>query len=356
MIPPCDPTILETNPHFKRLYQHLTTTLLNPDGSTRANDAQPTRKAVQEELRDCQLRNAKKQIKTQTLRQMAFNPDSELPDDCREPIAVVSLFLESSPSQLDQNDQCNGGGDVHTFIAPDIDKFYSNLHMMMPSFAKVLSSTMRDLRMLTNPGDTAGSSTSASIEDSRPHIRTRSRSKLAPSIPLSSQISGRLRALREMQFSELPASRTQMAATAAEVLALRTEVLERTVTLLERAKHGALARATKAKAEHLATVAHGVEGKLNVMRLDILAAIHTPEVSAALNRYHQHLRDTRERLEERREAALEELKAYEDADSATNSGIRGPAKSGPIGEIARRYGTLIREIEDVKTEIHRLGG
>jgi diphthamide biosynthesis protein 3 len=53
-----------------------------------------------------------------------------------------------------------------------------------------------------------------------------------------------------------------MAATAAEVVAARARVLERTVVILERAKHGALARATKAKAEHLAVVAQGVEGKL----------------------------------------------------------------------------------------------
>lgn len=53
-----------------------------------------------------------------------------------------------------------------------------------------------------------------------------------------------------------------MAAIAAEVLAMRAQVMERTVVLLERAKHGALARTAKAKAEHLATVAQGVEGKL----------------------------------------------------------------------------------------------
>lgn len=61
---------------------------------------------------------------------------------------------------------------------------------------------------------------------------------------------------------ELPAARRQMAVTAAEVLAIKTLVLERTVVILERVKHGALARATKAKAEYLGTVAQGVEGKL----------------------------------------------------------------------------------------------
>ena len=48
MLPPCDPAILENNPQFKRLYQNLTTNLLNPDASTRANHAQPARKAVLE--------------------------------------------------------------------------------------------------------------------------------------------------------------------------------------------------------------------------------------------------------------------------------------------------------------------
>ena len=71
-----------------------------------------------------------------------------------------------------------------------------------------------------------------------------------------------MRNLRRVQLSELPAARREMATTAATLLAVQTLVLERTVVILERAKHGALARATKAKAEHLATVSQGIEGKL----------------------------------------------------------------------------------------------
>lgn len=48
MIPPCDPTVLENNPQFKKLHQQLTTTLLDADGSTCANNAQPERRAVLE--------------------------------------------------------------------------------------------------------------------------------------------------------------------------------------------------------------------------------------------------------------------------------------------------------------------
>lgn len=87
------------------------------------------------------------------------------------------------------------------------------------------------------------------------------------------------------------------------------------------------------------------------MRLDALAAIHTPEVNAALSHYFQHLRNARERLEERRRLVLNELKAYEDVDSST---VKGPAKPGPIVGIVRQYGFLIKQIEDVKSEIRRL--
>lgn len=85
---------------------------------------------------------------------------------------------------------------------------------------------------------------------------------MAPVPPLSPQLQDRVRTIRRVQLSELPAARRQMAATAAAVVRTQGQILERTVVILERVKHGALARATKAKAEHLATVAQGIEGKL----------------------------------------------------------------------------------------------
>ncbi|RDW81085.1 uncharacterized protein DSM5745_04642 [Aspergillus mulundensis] len=350
MIPPCDPTILEQNPHFKRLHQHLTTTLLNPDGSTRAIDAQPGRRDALNELRNCQIRNTKKQIKKQTLRQLAFDSDNELPEKCREPVAVVSFYLESSPNQLDLIDDSRDGPNSDTLLASDIEQFYSKLPLIVPYFTRALASVLHDLQSLANASDRAAL-LNASIEGQMSHIQARSRAKAARQVSLALQLGEKVRALRHVQISELPAARTRMAATAAEVLALRAAILERTVTLLERTRHGALARATKAKAEHLATVAHGVEGKLRVMRLDALAAIHTPEVNAALSRYYQHLRDTRARLEERRHTVLDELKAYEDVDS---SNIKGPASSRPVAQTARRFGSLMREIAEVESEIQRL--
>jgi diphthamide biosynthesis protein 3 len=92
------------------------------------------------------------------------------------------------------------------------------------------------------------------------------------------------------------------------------------------------------------------------MKLDISATIYKPETVAALSRYRQHLRDTREQLKERQASALEELKAYEEVDceALNRGGSRGRSESAPMKEIARRYGALIHDIEDVRLEMERL--
>ncbi|GKZ39137.1 hypothetical protein AbraIFM66950_011946 [Aspergillus brasiliensis] len=337
---------------FKRLYTHLTTSLLNPDGSTRAQDAQPARQAVVEEVKACRIRDAKKQIKKQALRRLAFDPDSGLPDDCRDPVAIITFYLESSPDLLELDDDPNDAAtDAQVLLAPDIDEFYSNLPLIATPLSTILSTTLNDIRTIANAGTSDSAGSGSTPVPSEPPRTTRARNRQAmlrsiTQVSLASQLEDRIRALRQVQLMELPAARTRMAATAAEVLATRAAVLERTVMLLERAKHGAMARAAKAKADHLVAVAQGIEGKLNVTKLDILATIHTPEVVGALHRYHQHLQDTRERLEERRAMALEELKSYEDSMDG--------AGRGPMKELARQYGSLIQEVEDVRMEIERL--
>ncbi|PKY05878.1 hypothetical protein P168DRAFT_289286 [Aspergillus campestris IBT 28561] len=345
MLPPCDPTILENNSQFKRLYQNLTTNLLNPDGSTRTNDLQPARREVREVLNECRLRHAKRHIKRQILRQLAFDPDSGVPDDYRETAAIITLYLESSPTQLDSDVDPRDGADALSLLGPDIDAFYADLPILMPSFANALSATVQDLRAIVNAGDSHARAPPPPSETSRARARNRqSMIRAAAQAPLAPQISDRTRHVRRMQLSEIPASRARLATTAAEVLAAKAQVLERAVVLLERTKHGAVARATKAKAEHLAMVAEGVDGKLSVMQLETSAAINTPEIVTALGRYQEHLKETRERVERQKARLLEELDGYQTADT----------ESGPIKEIARRYGGLIKEMEGVRMEIERL--
>ncbi|KAJ5432258.1 uncharacterized protein N7458_011414 [Penicillium daleae] len=346
MIPPCDPTILEQNPQFKRLYENLTTNLLNPDGSTCAHTADPARRAVVDDLKQCQLRSAKKRITEHTLKQLAFTTDSGLSDECRDILALIAIYLETPRSAIDpdtpQDDpsQPQPSDDTLTLLAPTISSFYTQIPTLITPFSTLLANTLIILRALSATPDTEPTQTPAppsTNHQSRTRARDRRvRASLAPSPPLAAQLRKRVDALRAAQLSELPATRRDMASTAARVMAVRAAVLERVVVVLERAKHGALARGVRARAEHLAVVAQGIEGKVEVSKLEIAAALYTPETLGALDRYRVHLRESRARLDERRVVVVEELE-------------RG------LTEIAGRYGDLVKEVENARIEIARLG-
>ncbi len=77
--------------------------------------------------------------------------------------------------------------------------------------------------------------------------------------------------------------------------------------------------------------------------------VYTPEVVEALSVYMGHLRDARGRLKERRREAENQLRRYgvgrEDDEGA---------KEKVMKEIARVYGEMVREVEDIKRDMSRL--
>ncbi|KAJ5298892.1 uncharacterized protein N7443_007012 [Penicillium atrosanguineum] len=361
MIPPCDPSILENNPQFKRLYENLTTNLLNPDGSTRAHSADPTREAVAEDLKQCQIRSTKKRIKERTLKQLASAADSSLPNECHDNLAIITLYLETPRSAIDpespQNTEEPTKDNAASLLAPDIEIFYSHIPSLILPFSNILSTAIHELRSLSTTNAEESPDTEPLQEKPQnisAHYRSTS-NHYARARARDRRLSDRVQTLRRVQIADLPAARRKMAATAAELLAVQTQVLERVVVLLERVKYGVFARATKAKAEHLATVAQGVEGKLEVTKLEIAATLYTPETLAALSRYQQHIRESKNRLEERRELAMEELSRYGDVQASETTGLDRSGPGGTMSEIARRYGSLAKEVETVRMEIARLG-
>lgn len=50
MLPPVDSTVLQNNPDFAILYKTLTTVILNPNGSTKADPKAKQREAVKQVL------------------------------------------------------------------------------------------------------------------------------------------------------------------------------------------------------------------------------------------------------------------------------------------------------------------
>lgn len=205
------------------------------------------------------------------LNQLAFAPDTSLPADVRtrdaprphlanpiqhhDNLAIITLFLSTPPGTLTREENDN-----LSLLAEDIQAFLTNIPSLIQPLSTLLAKSIHDLRALS------AQETTPDTEPPSHHARTRARDRRVRSslaIPLlSHELSARVRNLRNTQLVDISTAHRRMAVTAAEVAALRTGVLERTVLILERAKHGALARATKAKADHLAIVAQGVEGKL----------------------------------------------------------------------------------------------
>ncbi|CAG8079206.1 unnamed protein product [Penicillium olsonii] len=358
MFPPCDPSILEHNPQFKRLYENLTTSLLAPDASTRAQPTSSANAVVEvsrgtvyasranhaQDLKQCQSQHAKKRIKEDMLQQLAFVPENSLPADHHDNLAIITLFLSTPPEALITDQE----KDTLSLLAPDIQTFTANIPTLIQPLSTLISKSIHELRAL---------STQQQVPEPEPpshHARARARDRrartsIAPIPLLAEELSTRVRNLRRTQLVEIPAARRKMAVTAAEVVALQTRILERTVVILERAKYGALARATRAKADHLAIVAQGVEGKLEITKLEIGAMIYSPETVAALSRYKVHLGDVAEHLEERKNTAIADLKALGDPELCDLDG-------GTLDDIKSRYGTLAREVELVKGEIAQLHG
>ncbi|PGH01803.1 hypothetical protein GX51_04983, partial [Blastomyces parvus] len=345
------------------------------------------------DLKKYLARAVKARILTRIVAQVAAGDgNGGLDDELRTLVSLIVLYLQHSANNNNSNKENNNNqispdetSELLSLLAPDLKKFYSAIPSLIPSITAILSANLTHLKALANASPpinpTNNSSGSNSNNDSHTSSRTainksnntqtRPSNRLRPlslkpspaDISLPTQLSNRLRTLRTIQSHDLPTARTKMTVTAAAVLAAHAEVMERVIHILERTKHGVLARGIKARADHVAVVLEGVEGKVCIMRHEMLSAIYTPETTAALTHYRDHLYDTRLRLEERRKQALLELEAYERADmgetgkqAAGGGGEGGSGKPGAMVEIARRYGTLVKEVEGVKMEIRRLGG
>ncbi|RAO65817.1 uncharacterized protein BHQ10_001829 [Talaromyces amestolkiae] len=248
----------------------------------------------------------------------------------------------------------------------DIQTFHDKtINALMLPLSESITSWLNNLRSVAEIGtpsaqtttNTSSSSsnipTIASANQSRPRIKSRlsiGAKRIQPP-RLSIQVDERIMKLRQMQVSDLPASRNKVAITAANLLSSRGEAMERMIVLLERTKYGSLARGTKAQADYLASVAECMSYKVQVTKFETLSTIYTPENVAALKKYSAHLRETLGRLEETQMIANQTLEEY---DQVGTSQSNRSGKTGPMADIARRYGDLVQEVDAVQREIKKL--
>ena len=171
--------------------------------------------------------------------------------------------------------------------------------------------------------------------------------------------------------AEVERLRVELAGLAQEAGEEWRKVGENGVRLLEEVKFGTVERAVRGQADMLEAVVGGMEGKLNVVKLEALAAIYNPESLNALENYQlrcfppllpllppltwiltiyiyivycsHHLVDTRSRLEARQRTVEQDLKRYDRAGSDMKA-------------LVARYSAAMRGIESATKEIQRLGG
>ena len=156
--------------------------------------------------------------------------------------------------------------DTLSLLSADLQAFHSHIPAFVPAISNIISSELTHLKSLANATPRNGKKNNLSSSSRVDQVKSSNRLRplsLKPSsnVSLSTQLCNRLHALRAIQLSELPTAQRQMAVTAAAVLSAHAQVMERTIQVLERTKHGSWARAGKARAEHLAKVAEGMEAK-----------------------------------------------------------------------------------------------
>jgi diphthamide biosynthesis protein 3 len=316
MIPPTDPTLLETNPQFAFLYKHVTTQLLNPDASTRSIST--SHNPVAKRLRQHHVQAAKYDILRRSL--YSLTVDESLPSELVELVLNIATYLSEAPTM-------NLSPEAHALMVPEVEEFQDNLHTIAPLLSKDVQEQRDSLLPLT-------------VTSSSPTKPVKSTSSLS----LASTLSTRLTSLHALQTQTLPVTNTALSNTLSTLLHAHTTHLAALIRHLELHTHGTQSRHTHARATYLSTVAAGLEAKVQVLALQARHAVYTPTVQRALVSYSSHLQDFREKLREREEMLKSELDLYEDVGG---DGLK---------ECARRYGVVAKEIEVVKGEIARLEG
>jgi diphthamide biosynthesis protein 3 len=316
MLPPVDPTLLETNPQFAFLYKHVTTQLLNPDASTRSISL--SHDPVAKRLRQHHVQAAKYDILRRSL--YSFTVDESLQSELVRLVLNIATYLSEAPAM-------NLRPEAHDLMVSEVEEFQDNLGTIAPLLSKHIQEQRDSLLPLT-------------VTSTLPAKPTRS----TPSPSLASNLSTRLTSLHTLQTQALPINNTALSNTLSSLLHAHTAYLAAVIRHLELHTHGTQSRHTHARATYLSTVAAGLEAKVQILALQARHAVYTPTVQRALVSYSSHLRDFREKLRKREEMVQRELDLYEDVGG---DGLK---------ECARRYGAIAKEIEVIKSEIARLEG
>ncbi|KAI0401777.1 hypothetical protein F4802DRAFT_600779 [Xylaria palmicola] len=380
MLPPVDDAILKKNPRFEKLYEALTTSILNPDGSTKIDPSAQQRDAVRQELKAYRLKAARVHLLRGAISTAV--PDQtaqqELGDeDQQQQHQLQPRHRRSKPRPQSQKPQTPS-------LPPDlvellilIPPFLNNASTLAPSSVALLltSPPFADLpahfprlldvvsARLTSQAKTLARVLSPTTNPSYIH-------RVIPSLP---SIAGTLVSDLAASQTELHRARLATAAALTRHLRRHTGALALVLAALE-AKHGPVARSSELRAAAARQEAQAWSLAAGALLWEVRQRTYPPEARAALAGYRQHLRDAGRRLEDAARVREVELADYgvdvgadEEQRAAASSsreggrlrgrGRRGTAdenKERTMREMARVWREMETRLLEIQGDLNRL--
>ncbi|OJD31801.1 galactosyl transferase [Diplodia corticola] len=326
MLPPIAPAVLERNPKFKALHEDISQNKLNPDASTKDVKKQRLVDEARNELNIKRTDLAKKRILKTSLGNLSAR-SANLPDELHEVITIVAAQLNGQIPSCDREILQEDVDYFTAHITPISRALSTHLHRTALQLCRIATTTTSQQQQQQQQNPTA----------QLPPTAQHHQSDLAAAT------------------ASLAAHRTALADAAAATRAAQTRVVEAAVRVLEQTVHGSAARAARARAEHLAAVARGVELKMGVVALTASVSRDGGggELERAVEGYARWLREEGEELGHRRAIAEDRLRGFE-GEEAAGGGGGGGGGGGLLREIARRYAEVEEEIARVAGEVERL--
>jgi diphthamide biosynthesis protein 3 len=142
------------------------------------------------------------------------------------------------------------------------------------------------------------------------------------------------------QSTAVTTTRNRIMEIAEQIHIVHRDIMEASIRILEQTMHGSVARGIKARVEHLATVAKGLDYKIQILaKSDPL--LNDDDVKASLQAYSSSLSDTLKDLKSQVNTASNQLDEYEHSGSG-------------MDQIATKYADIMLKSENLKQEIKKL--
>jgi hypothetical protein len=319
MIPPISPDVHSSNPQFAALHKTVTTKYLDQDASTKSINT--SHRPIEEQSQKQLTEKTKENILTQALRDVALSKaQDDLPDELRELIYIISIYLITTPALTPSQAQ---------LLCLEIER----LNGILPTISKLLSEELQAQH--THLHSLAKSSTTKDSDGDKLSRYT-----------LQVHLKDNLTHLNALQKSTIPAATITLINSLTTLLSLHTQHLTLQLTHLSRYTHGTLSRHTLSKSSHLNTISQALASKIQILGLEARRSTYSAQTQVALANYATHLDGLTRDFDARIRTLEDELRLYADCDG------RG---GKTMEELGRRYDDVLREIEEVKGDVERLG-